>query len=528
MDGGMSAALPQQNIVQTKDPRSGRIVGTAKVTSANVTAEQLQAAAQAHRREALADPAKRASLLRACADRLQQSEGKLIDRATRETGLTVMRLETELVRAVGQLRAFAELVSAGDVAEPMIDRGNHWAAPPQHELRRMNVPIGPVLVFTASNFPFAFGSAGGDVAAALAAGCPVIVKDHPLHATTAELTSTCLVETALEYGLDGVFGHVLAVDADEIARLVEAPELAAVAFTGSFVVGERLATICASRRPPIPLFAEMGSVNPLIVSTAAAARRGPAIAEGLASSLLSSAGQLCTKSGLVLTPSSAAGEQMVALVSARLLAWPPEPLLGDRLRSQLRSGVESIRALEGVRVEGKDVPADGATSPFVLVRTDVRHVVAQEGLRRELFGPAVVVAGYEDEDEVLDALETLEGQLTVTLHAEPEERELARRLIGCAQRLAGRIVFNGYPTGVRVAYGTVHGGPWPATTAPSHTSVGMTAVRRFCRPVVFQDAPAELLPPELADDNPLGILRLIDGRPSQERVTSPTRWPIAP
>jgi NADP-dependent aldehyde dehydrogenase len=482
---------------------------------ADAIAARLAAALKADQVGLLEDPGARISLLQAMASRLEAGAERLIAEASRETGLGRPRLEGEMARTVSQLLAFANLVAVGDVADAMIDRADPSASPPQPELRRLNLPIGPVLVFTASNFPFAFGSAGGDVASALAAGCPVIVKDNPMHPETALQTGRLIAETAAELGLEGGFGHLLLAGEKQIYSLLDAPEVAAIAFTGSFAVGEQLLRAGAARQPPIPVYAEMGSLNPLVVTEAAAASRQAEIATGLATSLLGSAGQLCTKPGVVFVPSSPAGEQLVGALCERLSGWEPEPLLGSRIRARLRDGVEDLRSLPEVAVEGGQIPEDGALAPFTVARTDARSFAVNDRLKRELFGPAVLIVSYEGDEEVLGALESLQGQLTVTIHSEPDETVRVGRLLISARRLAGRVVFDGYPTGVRVSTAMMHGGPWPATSAAGETAVGMTAVRRFSRPVCFQDAPADLLPPELTDSNPLGIWRRIDGQPTR-------------
>jgi NADP-dependent aldehyde dehydrogenase len=375
----------------------------------------------------------------------------------------------------------------------------------------MLVPLGPVAVFGASNFPLAFSTAGGDTASALAAGCPVIVKGHPSHPGTGELVARELIAAVADAGLpDGTFAHLPAAGVEVGEALVDAPEIAAVGFTGSFNGGKAIFDRGARRPVPIPVYAEMGSVNPIVITEAALRERATAIAEGLTASVASFGGQLCTKPGVVFVPAGPEGDAFAADLAARLDAAGPQVLLNERLRNALRDAVGRLEA--HARLLGSAEQPDGPGFRYQPVAYEAPASDLGDALLEEHFGPVVLLLRHGSRDELLAALERIEGQLTGSLHAQPGE-DVADVVAALGER-AGRVVFNGYPTGVAVTFGMHHGGPFPATTSPLHTSVGMTAVHRFTRPVAFQDAPEDVLPPELREDNPLGIRRRVDGVPN--------------
>jgi acyl-CoA reductase-like NAD-dependent aldehyde dehydrogenase len=405
------------------------------------------------------------------------------------------------------------VIDAGDYVEAIIDTPDPGAVPiPRPDVRRMLVPIGPVAVFGASNFPLAFSTAGGDTASALAAGCPVIVKGHPSHPGTSALAARELAAAAADAGLpEGTFSHLLAASVEVAEALVDAPAIAAVGFTGSYAAGRSIADRAAARPQPIPVYAEMGSVNPIVVTEAALGERADAIAEGLTASVSNFGGQLCTKPGVVFLPAGEAGDAFAADVARRLDAVEPTVLLNQRLRDALREAVGRLEELPPVeRLSGAgEADGPGFRHQPSAYRAAARDLEAAPELLHEHFGPVVLLLSYGSRDELLAALERVDGQLTASLHAAPGEEVDA--LIGTLSQRAGRVVFDGFPTGVAVTHGMHHGGPYPATSAPAHTSVGMTAIRRFLRPVAWQNAPAAVLPPELRDENPLGIWRRVDG-----------------
>jgi NADP-dependent aldehyde dehydrogenase len=500
------------------DPRTGEPGPSYEEASPAGVRAAVEAAAAVHRSGALRDRSARAALLRGAAARLRTAGDEIVAVCEAETGLPELpRLRSELERTCGQLEAFAGIVDTGDDAEAIIDHPDPDAKPiPRPDVRRMRIPLGPVAVFGASNFPLAFSTAGGDTASALAAGCPVVVKGHPSHPGTGELVARELRAAVADAGLPGgTFAHLPAAGVEVGEALVDAPEIAAVGFTGSFAGGKAIHDRAARRPVPIPVYAEMGSVNPIVVTEAALQARAPKIAEGLTASVASFGGQLCTKPGVVFVPAGPEGDAFAADLAARLDAAAPQVLLNERLRDALRSAVGRLESRPEVRPLGSAPEPDGPGFQHQPAAYEAPAAAVAEGraeLLEEHFGPVVLLLRHGSREELLAALERIEGQLTGSLHAEPGED--VAELVEALGTRAGRVVFNGFPTGVAVTFGMHHGGPYPATTSPLHTSVGMTAVQRFTRPIAYQDAPAEVLPPELREDNPLGIRRRVDGVPT--------------
>ena len=492
------------------DPRTGEAGPSYEEASPEDVRAAVEAAAAVHRSGALRDRARRVALLRGAAARLRAAGDEIIPVCEAETGLPEMpRLRSELERTCGQLEAFAAIVEAGDDAEAIIDHPDPDAKPiPKPDVRRMRVPLGPVAVFGASNFPLAFSTAGGDTASALAAGCPVIVKGHPSHPGTGALVARELSLAVADAGLPaGTFAHLPAAGVEVGEALVDAPEVAAVGFTGSFNGGKAIFDRAARRPAPIPVYAEMGSINPIVVTEAALRERGENIAEGLTASVASFGGQLCTKPGVVFVPAGDAGDAFAADLAARLDAADPQVLLNERLRDALRAGVERLE--DHARPLGSGSSVDGPGFRHQPAAYEAPAGQLGPELLEEHFGPVVLLLRHGSREELLAALEQLDGQLTGSVHAQPGE-DVADVVAALGER-AGRVVFNGFPTGVAVTFGMHHGGPFPATTSSLHTSVGMTATDRFTRPVAFQDAPDEVLPPELRRRNELGIRRRVDG-----------------
>ncbi|MFI9381586.1 aldehyde dehydrogenase (NADP(+)) [Kutzneria sp. NPDC052558] len=441
----------------------------------------------------------RAEALERVADALDAESELLVSTADSETALGVPRLTGELKRTTNQLRLFASVLREGSYLEATIDTADATTVPPRPELRRILRPIGPVAVFAASNFPFAFSVAGGDTASALAAGSPVVVKSHPSHPTTSVETAR-IVASALP---EGVFGIVHGIPVG--TKLVQHPAVKAVGFTGSTGGGRALFDLASGRPDPIPFYGELGSVNPTVILPGAATEE---TAAGFAGSLTMGVGQFCTNPGLVFAPVS-----MVEALKAAVVATQGGPMLNERMQQGYQSGVDSLAASDLVELAatGGD-PAEGFSVAPKLFTTELKTFAANQGtLTEEHFGPAGVVVTYTDPEELLDVLPQLPGSLTATVHASSEEHALAGRIGSALQPVAGRLIFNAWPTGVAVAWGMQHGGPWPATTNPLHTSVGSTAIRRWLVPVSYQSWPEELLPPELQAGNPLGIPRRFDG-----------------
>jgi NADP-dependent aldehyde dehydrogenase len=486
------------------DPRTGEPVGQPVPHSGSVDVDRAARAA-AEAAPALADLPlhARAELLRGVAAALEAARDELVPLADAETGLGEARLSGELTRTTVQLEMFADLVAEGSFLEVIIDHADASARPaPRPDLRRMLVPIGPVAVFGAGNFPFAFSVAGGDTASAVAAGCPVVVKAHPGHPGLSVRTGQILA-AALPAG---AFGMVHGLAAGQ--ELVSHPAIAAVGFTGSPAGGQALMALAAARPEPIPFYAEMGSLNPTVVTPAAVDARGEEIARGFVGSYTMGSGQFCTKPGLLLLP---AGHGLSDHLAEQSAAVTLGPLLSARIRDAFTQGVAELLSKPGTRVlhSTSTVDAQGFAVPPALVAVDAAEVL--RGGLQECFGPAAVVVEYASAAELDELLEALPGSLTATLHAQPEaEPELALDLLERLGRRAGRVIFDGWPTGVAVSWAQHHGGPWPATNS-AHTSVGMTAVRRFQRPVAYQNVPDALLPQALREANPAGLPRRVDG-----------------
>lgn len=464
------------------------------------------AAATAAPLVAAASREERAGWLEAVADALDAAAEELVPVAMAESHLPEARLRGEVGRTSGQLRLFATVLRDAAYLEVIIDHAKPEATPPQPDLRRLLIPTGPVAVYSASNFPFAFSVAGGDTASALAAGCPVVVKAHPGHPELSRRTAAVVTAALADAGAPaGTFGLVEGMEAG--VALIQEPAITSGAFTGSLAGGRALFDLASARPTPIPFYAELGSVNPVVVTAAAIAERGAALATGLVGSFTLGAGQFCTKPGVVFVPADAGFESLVA---AAMDSAQSAPLLNERIVAGFGHGVgllaehSSVELIAGSR---SDADAD-APAPLVLA-TDATSVIADpEALLAECFGPVTLLVRYTSDAELQAALAVLEGSLTGTIQAASGE-DVSELVTGLATRV-GRLLFGGWPTGVAVTWSQHHGGPWPATTS-IHTSVGATAIRRFLRPLTFQDAPESVLPAELHEANPLGVPRRVDG-----------------
>ncbi|GGX42171.1 aldehyde dehydrogenase [Streptomyces chartreusis] len=482
------------------------------------TAQEVDTAVRAahEARGSLADRTVRSAFLRTAADRLQTAKDQLVEAADAETALGPVRLTGELARTCYQLRAFADIVDEGAFLDVVINHPDDTATPPVPDLRRYKVSLGVVAVYSASNFPFAFSVAGGDTASALAAGCPVVVKAHPDHPALSELVAKVLRIAAAEHGIPaGVVGLVHGFEAG--IELIRHPLLAAAGFTGSVRGGRALFDAAAARPVPIPFHGELGSLNPVVVTEAAATERGEAIGTGLAGSMTLGVGQFCVKPGLVLVPSGAAGDGLLKSLTDAVSDTDAGVLLDHRMRDNFIAGVAERTELPDV--QSPVTPGAGGehtvSAGFLTVAADrLTTEGAYDLLLEECFGPVTVVARYDDDAQAQAVLSRLPGNLTATVHLSAEEAAGEGRgaeILAELTPLAGRVLVNGWPTGVAVAPAQHHGGPYPATTSTS-TSVGGTAIERWLRPVVYQGAPAALLPAELRDENPLGLPRRFNGR----------------
>jgi NADP-dependent aldehyde dehydrogenase len=459
-----------------------------------VELERILAAADEARPELRrGDPADRAGWLEAVAAALDAASAELVKLAGAETHLPDARLTGELRRTTFQARLFAQGLRSGELLPVRLDAADpEWGMGPRPDLRRTVVPIGPVLVFAASNFPFAFSVFGGDTVSALAAGCPVVVKAHPGHPELSRRTAAIVTGALRAAGApEGTFALIEGVEPSLVA--LRDPRIRAAAFTGSTAGGRALFDIAAARPDPIPFYGELGSVNPVVVTPAAWAERGAAIAAGWVASLTLGAGQFCTNPGVVLVPDPEAFLTAVEL-----------PVPGRMLTAGLEQGfakaVAEVGALPGVRMAAEG-PGNGEGVRAGVLRADAAQVLADpRALEVEMFGPAGLVVGYATTDELIGVLRRMPGQLTGTVQAHSgEDDPVAARAVDALTEIAGRVVYNDWPTGVTVSGAQQHGGPYPATTAPTTTSVGLAAVARFQRPVAFQGAPPSVLPPELRD-----------------------------
>jgi len=458
---------------------------------------------------------KRAAFLEAIADNIVAIGDPLIERAHAETGLPLARLQGERGRTVGQLRLFAKVVRDGRFLAATIDPALPERTPlPRADLRLAKVPLGPVAVFGASNFPLAFSVAGGDTASALAAGAPVIVKAHSAHLGTSELVGRAIQKAVKDQGLpEGVFSLLIGAGRKLGEALVAHPAIKAVGFTGSRQGGLALVRIAAARAEPIPVYAEMSSINPVFLMPAALAARAEAIGKGFADSLAMGAGQFCTNPGLVIAIGDDNVQRFITAASRALAEKAAQTMLTPGIHEAYTAGTAKVDAAAGVEKVAQGVAAGDQpnAAQAALYVTDAQRLLSSPELEDEMFGPASIVVRAKDFDEVLQLAEHLEGQLTVTLQIDPDDYADAGRLLPVLERKAGRILANGFPTGVEVCHAMVHGGPFPSTSNPMFTSVGATAIDRFLRPVCYQDLPDALRPPEIQEANPLGLWRVVDG-----------------
>lgn len=458
---------------------------------------------------------KRAEFLEAIAEEIMSLGDALIERCTAETALLAARITGERARTCNQLKMFAQLLRDGWWVDARIDTAQPQRHPlPKPDVRRMLIPIGPVAVFGASNFPLAFSTAGGDTASALAAGCPVIVKAHSSHPGTNELISSAIVSAGKKTGMpDGVFSSVYLSHADVI-KFVQHPVIKAVGFTGSRDVGMRLFNAVVSRKEPIPIYAEMSAVNPVILMDGALQVRGEKIAKDLAGSITLGVGQFCTNPGLVLALDNDTTKNFSAALAKEIAATTPATMLNRNICKAYSEGVLSRQHLSEVQVlasASKEANAEKYEARPVVHTVSAKIFLERKELSEEIFGPASLLVLCKDEAELQLILQSLEGQLTATLHAADADNKSLAAIVDIVTQKAGRIIFGGYPTGVEVCHSMQHGGPFPSTTDGRSTSVGTAAVYRFVRPVAYQDLPDHLLPAALRNDNPLNILRLVDG-----------------
>ena len=462
----------------------------------------------------------RATFLRRIAQSVENLGNDLVDRATQETALPAPRIKAETGRTCNQLRLFAEMLEEGSWVDARIDRGDPSRTPPKPDVCSMLRPLGPVVVFCASNFPLAFSVAGGDTASALAAGNPVIVKAHHAHPGTAELVGLAVSRAVRECDLpEGVFSLLFGPGREIGRQLITHPLIKAGGFTGSRSGGQALMKLASSRPEPIPLYAEMSSVNPTFILPSALCERSEAIAKGLHASVTLSAGQFCTNPGLVFIPHDRS-EKLIVRLGELMTTTAPFTMLTPGICSAYREGVEKLCQNHRVELiaEQKVNEAGKCLAGVALFQTDAISFLEDQSLCSEVFGPSTLLIKYSTRGELIDCARSLEGQLTATIHADEEELNNSHDLIAILQTKVGRLVFNGFPTGVEVGHAMVHGGPFPATSDGRSTSVGTRAALRFARSVCYQDWPDEALPEELKNANPLHIWRIVDGQMTKDSI----------
>lgn len=459
-------------------------------------------------------PGARATLLETIGREIEALGEPLIERGVLETGLPAARLRGERGRTVGQLNLFAEVLRAGEWLEVRIDTPDPERLPqPRPDLRQRQVPLGPVAVFGASNFPLAFSVAGGDTASALAAGCTVVVKAHPAHPGVSEMVGRAVQKAVAACGLPpGVFALLHDSGLEVAQALVADRRIRAVGFTGSRRGGLALVDIAARRPEPIPVYAEMSSVNPVILMPGALAARGEAIAAAFVASLTLGAGQFCTNPGLILALAGPDLDRFVEAAASAARAAPPQVMLTPGIRAAYADGLKRMDETKAVQTIDLAAPVEERPAAAALFRATSAALRANPSIANEMFGAAAVIVECADLTEISATLESLEGQLTVAVHLDDTDIEEARRLLPIMERKAGRVLANGFGTGVEVSHAMVHGGPYPATSDGRSTSVGSQSIRRFLRAVCYQDLPGELLPEALRSDNPQALPRWIDGR----------------
>jgi NADP-dependent aldehyde dehydrogenase len=456
----------------------------------------------------------RAAFLRAIAVQLEEQQEDLVNVYMQESGLPQGRARGELGRTTAQLKAFATVSESSSWMEVRIDTAQPDRTPlPKPDIRKCMRPLGPVIVFGASNFPFAFSTAGGDTASALAVGCPVVVKGHPMHAGTSEAVGQCIQRAARQTGMpEGVFSLVQGSGTGLGASLVKHPAAKAVGFTGSKAGGLALSRLGAERKEPIPVFAEMGSINPVVVLPSAT-EPGKGWAKAYAQSVTLGAGQFCTNPGLLLGIKGSGWTEFSKVLAAEVDAAGTACMLHSNIAAQYQSLRADFFAQPGVtRMTATDDHEGDTRGTGAVGMVSAAAFRKNASLKREVFGPFTLLVTCEDREDLMRTLAGLEGQLTASLLGNETEIQSASALIALLGEKAGRLLINGVPTGVEVCPGMHHGGPFPATTDSRFTSVGTDAVKRWVRPLSYQNLPADILPPALKDDNPLGILRMVNGQ----------------
>lgn len=456
----------------------------------------------------------RAEFLMAVADEIDAIGEELLQVSDYESGLGLPRLTGERGRTINQIRAFAAHIREGSYVQAIIDTALPDRQPaPRPDIRRMLIPIGAIAVFAPNNFPLAFGVAGGDTASAFAAGCPVIVKGHPSHPATSELVAQAVHAAVKKCGFPaGFFSLVQGAGIEVGQKLIQHPKLAGVGFTGSLRGGRAIFDAAAARPKPIPVYAEMGSVNPMVILPDAIATRFDALVKDIAGSVTLGSGQFCTNPGLLLVLDTAESRQLIRGVADAMQAQTPGVLLNAGVENSLKQRVSQTSSKNTVTlITGGEVMTEhGFCYANTVMQTTAEAFLADPDLQEEHFGPVTLFVLCQSLEAMKNVIQSLQGQLTATIHASNAELDTASELFDMLREISGRLILNGVPTGVEVVHAMQHGGPYPAATMPNSTSVGMTAIQRWLRPVAYQNMPDALLPDALKNANPLGIWRIVN------------------
>jgi alpha-ketoglutaric semialdehyde dehydrogenase len=518
---GFEQSAEGKDLLPSVNPATGEKLGEFyRATPAEVDKAAAKAASafQVYRKKSGAE---KAAFLEAIAAEIIAIGEELITVCCAESALPKGRIEGERGRTTGQLKLFADLLREGSWLDARIETANPERVPiPKPDIRFMHIPLGPVVVFGASNFPLAFSVAGGDTASALAAGCPVIVKVHPAHPATSELVGKAIQKAAKITGMpDGVFSLLFGDGPILGTQLVTHPEVKAVGFTGSYAAGKALFDAAMRREVPIPVYSEMGSTNPVFILPEIARNQAEAFAKGFSGSVTLGVGQFCTNPGMLIYEDSPDGKVLIQKLEEEFQQTAGGVMLADNIYKHYNSGVDRHSAVAGVETlaKGKSSNAMNTPSP-VLFKTSSSVLKENPGLAEEIFGPASMVVEAASKEDVLGIARNLSGHLTATVHGTEDDLVVYKDLLDILEQKVGRVIINGFPTGVEVCSAMVHGGPFPATTDSRSTSVGTAAIFRFTRPVSLQSMPQALLPDELKNANPLGIWRLVNGKLSKEAI----------
>ena len=517
----VSNAQPDVRTFPAINPATGESFATYTEATPEEVDRAIQKAEKAFDSYRLKSGEARAAFLERIGEEIVALGDALIHLCSQETGLPEQRLLGERGRTVGQLKLFAELIREGSWVNARIDKAQPDRKPlPRSDIRQMLLPLGPVGVFGASNFPFAFSVAGGDTASALAAGCTVVAKAHPAHPGTSEMVGNAIIKAAQATGMpEGVFSFFQGTSVEIGMALVQHPLIKAIGFTGSYRGGTAIFAAAANRPEPIPVYAEMGSTNPVFVLPGALQERATTIAQGLAASATLGVGQFCTNPGLILGVKSPATESFITETGTHFKAVKAGTMLTPGIKKAYDTGLERLRSVNGVTLVAEGLAPEGTyAGTAYFLQASSQTLLNHPELSEEVFGPSSLAVMANDKAELLQIAENLHGHLTATIHATPADLQEYGDLVRILERKVGRILFNGFPTGVEVSPAMFHGGPFPATTDSRSTSVGTGAIYRFARPVCYQDFPAEALPVALQNNNPLGIWRLVDGQFTNEEM----------